>query len=74
MARDKIRPDGARHLRSIPFKNRCLSFYSSFAPIAASAAWPTRHYADLRCRAAAGFFAAVSFACFLPEIGISISF
>jgi hypothetical protein len=28
----------------------------------------------LRCCRAAGFFPAVSFACFLPEIGISISF
>jgi hypothetical protein len=31
-------------------------------------------YADLRCGLAAGFFAAVSFAGFLPAIGISISF
>src|ERR1700688_447333 len=30
--------------------------------------------ADFRCDLAAGFFAAVSFACFLPAIGISISF
>jgi hypothetical protein len=28
--------------------------------------------ADFRCDLAAGFFAAVSFACFLPAIGISI--
>src|SRR5580692_2885841 len=31
-------------------------------------------YADFRCCLAAGFFAAVSFACFLPKIGMSISF
>ena len=30
--------------------------------------------ADFRCCLAAGFLAAVSFACFLPAIGISISF
>jgi hypothetical protein len=30
--------------------------------------------ANFRCLPAAGFFAAVSFACFLPAIGISISF
>ncbi|NOJ40935.1 hypothetical protein HCN58_15210 [Bradyrhizobium sp. WSM 1791] len=30
-------------------------------------------YADLRCLAE-GLFAAVSFACFLPAIGLSISF
>src|SRR5262249_53686944 len=29
--------------------------------------------ADFRCRPAAGFFAAVSFDCFLPAIGINIS-
>lgn len=31
-------------------------------------------YADFRCDLAAGFLATVSFACFLPDIGISISF
>jgi hypothetical protein len=32
------------------------------------------HQADFRCDLTVGFFAAVSFACFLPAIGISISF
>ncbi|WP_276575446.1 hypothetical protein [Bradyrhizobium monzae] len=31
-------------------------------------------HADFRWRPAAGFFAAASFACFLPAMGISISF
>lgn len=35
---------------------------------------PGRVYADLRCVPVAGFLAAVSFADFLPAIGISISF
>ena len=34
----------------------------------------TSHQADFRCGFAVGLFAAVSFACFLPAIGISISF
>ena len=40
------------------------------------AAWFLRDniYADFRYRPAAGFFAAASFAGFLPAIGISISF
>jgi hypothetical protein len=33
-----------------------------------------RPYADFLCALAAGFFAAASFAGFLPAIGISISF
>jgi hypothetical protein len=31
-------------------------------------------YADFRCDLAAGFLATVCFGCFLPDIGISISF
>jgi hypothetical protein len=34
----------------------------------------TIRYADFRCGLAAAFFAAASFAGFLPAIGISISF